>query len=84
MRSCHFQQAPAGTAEAPPAPGVPNMHFALGTQFAKYFVFDDPNWSYANFDFADWRERTTAQAQLLNATNPDLSKFRARGGKLIM
>jgi feruloyl esterase len=63
---------------------MPNIHFALGTEFAKYFVFEDPNWTYANFDFAGWRERTAAQAQLLNATNTDLRRFRARGGKLIM
>ena len=65
-------------------PGVPNLHYAFGTQFAKYFVFDDPNWTYANFDLADWRERTAAVGQLLNATNPDLSKFRDGGGKLIL
>jgi feruloyl esterase len=63
---------------------MPNMHFALGIEFAKYFVFEDPNWNYANFDFNGWRERTAAQAQLLNATSTDLRRFRARGGKLIM
>jgi hypothetical protein len=65
-------------------PGVPNLHYAFGTQFAKYFVFDDPSWTYANFDLADWRQRTAAVGQLLNATNPDLSKFRDGGGKLIL
>jgi tannase/feruloyl esterase len=65
-------------------PGVPNLHYAFGTQFAKYFVYDDPNWTYANYDFATWRERSAAAAQLLNATNPDLSKFHEAGGKLIV
>ena len=65
-------------------PGVPNLHFAFGTQFAKYFVFDDPSWTYANFDLEGWRARTADLGKLLNATNPDLSKFRDRGGKLIL
>ena len=43
-----------------------------------------PNWSYAGYDFATWRERSAAAAQLLNATNPDLGKFRDAGGKLIL
>ena len=64
--------------------GVPNLHFAFGTQFAKYFVFDDPSWTYANFDLEGWRARTADLGKLLNATNPDLSKFRDRGGKLIL
>lgn len=65
-------------------PGVPNLHFAFGTQFAKYFVFDDPNWTYANFDLEGWRARTADAGKLLNATDPDLSKFRDGGGKLIL
>jgi hypothetical protein len=65
-------------------PGIPNLHYGLGMQFAKYFVFDDPQWSYANYDFADWRARTTGVAKLLNATDTDLRKFRDRGGKLIL
>ncbi len=74
------------TQTKPPAlpSGVPNLHFAFGTQFAKYFVYDDPDWTYANLDLSDWRNRTHDVAELLNATNPDLSKFRDRGGKLIL
>jgi feruloyl esterase len=71
-------------AEPTPAPDMPNLHFALGVQFARYFVFADPSWSYANFDFTGWRQRTARQAELLNATSLDLHRFRARGGKLIL
>jgi hypothetical protein len=70
----------------PPAlgPGVPNLHYAFGTEFMKNFVFGDPNWSYAGYDFADWNTRTADVATLLNATNPDLSKFAGHGGRLIL
>ncbi len=74
------------TQRNPPAlgPGVPNLHYAFGTEFVRNFVFHDPNWSYAGYDFADWRERTAGVAALLNATDTDLSKFARRGGKLIL
>ncbi len=72
------------TQRTPTLPGAPNLHYAFGTQFAKNFVFADPDWSYAGYDFADWRERTADAAALLNATDADLSKFNAHGGKLII
>jgi len=70
----------------PPAlgPNMPNLHYAFGTEFVKNFVFGDVNWSYAGYDFADWRARTGELATLLNATDPDLSKFAGHGGRLIL
>ncbi len=76
-----WMTAPAGGAVQP---GVPNLHFAFGLQFARYFVFEDPDWTYAGYDFADWPARTEGLAKLLNATDPDLRKFRDRGGKMIL
>jgi len=47
-------------------------------------VYNDPDWTYENYDF-DSLERDSARvADTLNATNPDLSAFRERGGKLII
>jgi feruloyl esterase len=71
-------------ADPPAAPGIPNMHHAIATQFAKYFVFEDPSWTYASYDFSDWLERAAASGKLLDAKDPDLRKFKARGGKLLM
>lgn len=71
-------------ATGPLQPGLPNLHFAFGLQFARNFVFEDPNWTYVGYDFADWPGRTAELAKLLNATDPDLRKFRDRGGKLIL
>ena len=60
-------------------------------QFMKYSVFEDPDYDLKRFDFdADWdrannrslgNDETLASA--LNAIDPDLSAFKARGGKLI-
>ena len=60
-------------------------------QFMKYSVFEDPDYDLKRFDFdADWdrannrplgNDETLASA--LNAVDPDLSAFKARGGKLI-
>ena len=53
--------------------------------YFRYMVYDDPNWNAltANTDAAiHAADAKTAQA--LNATDPDLSRFAARGGKLII
>jgi len=60
----------------------------LAHQFAKSFfssmVFEDANWDFRSFNFdshVDLSNKKTAHA--VNSDNPDLTKFRARGGKLI-
>ena len=69
--------------EASQAGGVPSLHFAFGTEFYKYFVFDDPEWDYAMYDFSSWGEDTADIGPLVNATDTDLSAFDAAGGKII-
>jgi len=53
--------------------------------FFRYMVYDDATWSglSANVD-ASLRAATEKMAEPLNATDPDLSRFTARGGKLIL
>jgi Tannase and feruloyl esterase len=53
--------------------------------FFRYMVYDDPTWSglTANVD-ASLRVANEKMAEPLNATDPDLSRFTARGGKLIL
>ena len=65
-------------------------HSNLGLPFFKYMVFDDPNWDYRTFRFdaqdgfdSDIDYVDTKLGALFNAINPDLTRFRARGGKLI-
>jgi feruloyl esterase len=67
-----------------PAGQAPSLRYAFGTGIAKYLVFNDPNWDYSKYDFANWKKDSALAATFLNATNPDLSPFAKRGGKLIL
>jgi len=53
----------------------------------KYYVFRDPNWDYRtrpiNFD-GDLELSNRADIQPVNAVDPDLTRFFARGGKLLL
>ncbi len=56
-------------------------------EFFKYYVLRDPNWDYKtrpiNFD-SDVEASNRAEIQPVNAVDPDLGKFFARGGKLLL
>lgn len=67
-----------------PAPLTPNGSWGFSTQIMKYLIHNDPDWSYQGYDFADFGERARRVASTLNALNPDLSAFRANGGKMII
>jgi feruloyl esterase len=62
-----------------------SLMFAFGTQFFKNMMFGDPAWDYRTFNVdRDTKAADEKFAPILNATNPDLRRFRARGGKLIL
>jgi len=63
---------------------VPDLMFAFGTQVFKYFVFNQPDWDYSTYDMSHFAADTRLAASFLNATNPDLDKFKAHKGKLII
>jgi hypothetical protein len=67
-----------------PAPITPNAHYSFGNGVMKFFVYNDPDWTYKNYTFETFRKDATLVEETLNATNPDLSPFRKRGGKLLM
>ena len=59
--------------------------FSIPVDFYKYFLFANPDWEWKTFDFDKDVEAVDQKfGGLLNATNPDLKAFKARGGKLIM
>ena len=70
--------------DAFPDPVTPNARWAFAMGLTRYFIFSDPEWSYEGYDWSDFAERSAAVAQSLDADNPDLSAFRAAGGKLII
>jgi feruloyl esterase len=67
-----------------PLAGAPTIQAFFGNQFFTYIVYEDPAWDYRkmNFDYdVSFADNTTAGT--INSTDPDLSRFRAHGGKLI-
>ena len=44
----------------------------------------DSNWSYKDFNLAAYNNETKALQATLSPTDPDLSAFRSKGGKLLM
>ena len=53
--------------------------------YFRYMVTDDPHWNILTANVpASMQQAKQKTAAALDSTNPDLSRFRARGGKLIM
>jgi hypothetical protein len=70
---------------APEAKGAqPSVQYAFGTQFFKYLALGQEDWDYSTYDLTKWQADTTTAAGYLNAVDPDLSRFKAHGGKLIL
>ena len=68
-------------------PAGGKLIYGFGLDFLRYMAFqDDPGERYraADFDFDKDPPRLAFMANIYNAMNPDLSKFKARGGKLLM
>ena len=84
------------TPPSPQLPGTPDnpAGFAAGTSFLgslgaqwiRYAIARDPALDTLTFDPNDprWRQRIQQVTEIVDSTNPDLSAFRARGGKLIV
>jgi feruloyl esterase len=62
----------------------PSAQFAFGTEIFKNFVFGDSAWDSRTYSLANARRDTRLVASYLDADNPDLSRFAARGGKLLL
>jgi feruloyl esterase len=65
-------------------PGRPSLAYGFSYDFLRYFVKQDPNWSYKDFNLATFTEETKALQATLSPTNADLSAFRGNGGKLLI
>jgi feruloyl esterase len=83
-------QAPnaPGTPEPWVAPEVPPLQFGAQDQFLKFFVFSDPTYDSRTFDLNNPSDLAQAAAVSTRGgaagTNPDLSAFKNRGGKLML
>jgi feruloyl esterase len=79
-----FQEGVSVAASDDPAPVAPNAQFAFGNGVMKYLVFHDPGWDYSTYSFDTFFSDVAAASQTLDAVDPNLDAFRARGGKLLM
>ncbi|MDG2278309.1 MAG: tannase/feruloyl esterase family alpha/beta hydrolase [Pseudomonadales bacterium] len=66
------------------AQGLPNAAYAFGTGIMRNFVHHDADWTHDTTDWNAYPNTIRAVANLLDARSPDLSEFRAQGGKLLM
>lgn len=61
------------------------VQFFFATQAFKNMVYNNPNWDYKTFDLErDGKLANEKLGPVLNATDPNLKEFSARGGKLIL
>ena len=64
--------------------GWTNSARATGLELYRYLVYGDPNWTIDRFDFdTDIVKAEETDDETLNALDPDLKPFFARGGKLL-
>jgi len=61
--------------------------YSYGTGYMKYFVFANPEWDYRTWDFTKDLQKLESDQKnrsVMDTWNPDLKRFRDRGGKLIL
>ncbi len=85
-RSTHMVRWFTGTAAPTPAVDIEtsSIHWLYGANAIRFFVARDAKFDPGMFDPNNFRDRIRELSELLDSTNPDLSAFFARGGKLIM
>jgi Tannase and feruloyl esterase len=67
----------------PPAPDN-GIAWVFGSGGMRYVFARDPNLDVVNYKPEDHVDRVREVSALMDSTNPDLSAFAARGGKLVM
>src|SRR6185295_8243642 len=57
----------------------------IGSDYYTYVIHQDPNWNPRTLDFdKEVKAADEADPGTINAIDPDLTKFKARGGKLVL
>lgn len=64
----------------------PSIDAQYGGSYLRYIAFSrpDPEYDFTRFNFDTDIEKLGPTARLMDATDPDLSRFQARGGKIVM
>ena len=70
-----------------PLTSGPNAHHSdRADQFTRYFITRDPNFNLFSLDIFNpgpWQQRIIDLSGIIGVLNPDLSAFRAKGGKIL-
>jgi hypothetical protein len=74
----------APTYPLPPSPAEQSRLWQFGSGFVRYFIAADPNFDPRKFRPEDFRARIELISSLMDSTDPDLSRYATRGGKLIL
>ncbi len=61
----------------------PNLSYAYGEGFLRYWIYDKPDYKLDQFNFEKDIADTQATAKLVNAESANLRDFQERGGKII-
>jgi len=61
-----------------------SLMYTFSTQFFKNMVYENAAWDYRTFRMEQVPDVDRRVAAIYNATNPDLGKFKSRGGKLLL
>jgi feruloyl esterase len=76
--------APGGEAGWAALSGAGAAPGALNVEMFKYVAHEDPKWDWRTFDMDRDTALADRKAGYMNAMDPDLSAFKAHGGKLLM
>jgi feruloyl esterase len=77
----------SGALVSPPTTAANGYLFAQATEWLRYFVTQNPTFDPMTFDPlkpGPYRKRLVDLSQIVGAADPDLSAFKAHGGKVIM
>ncbi|MBV9581803.1 MAG: tannase/feruloyl esterase family alpha/beta hydrolase [Chloroflexi bacterium] len=82
--SVHPGLMPGGETQWGPVAGGPKP-FPIGPLIYGQMVFEEPDWDWRTFNYDADLERAIAKLRdVMDALDPDLGPFKARGGKLIL
>ena len=63
---------------------LPNAQVMFASEGGKYLFASDSTWDYSTYDLSNWARDSRHASTFLNADNPDITKFAARNGKLLL
>jgi feruloyl esterase len=79
-----YPRLPAGSELGWQFPGHAKEPSSLDLGIFRFIAHEDPNWDWRSFNLESDTELAQKRAGSIEATDPDLSSFKAHGGKLLL